>query len=158
MKTGHTEAAGYCLISSAKRGERRLLSVVLGTASDSRARAGVAQAAQLRLPVLRRRAALCQGPGGLQPQGLEGCVADGQGRLHQRFHLAVPKGFGPKVQAELVSQQPLMAPVALGQTVGTMKVSVDGKLYGEFPVLAIEAVPQAGIIGRAIDSVRLWFN
>ena len=51
-----------------------------------------------------------------------------------------------------------MAPVALGQTVGTMKVSVDGKLYGEFPVVAIEAVPQAGIIGRAIDSVRLWFN
>ena len=74
------------------------------------------------------------------------------------FVLAVPKGFGPKVQAELVSQQPLVAPVALGQTVGTMKVSVDGKLYGEFPVLAIEAVPQAGIIGRAIDSVRLWFN
>lgn len=74
------------------------------------------------------------------------------------FILAVPKGYGPKVKAELVSQQPLVAPVALGQVVGTMKVSIDGKPYGDYPVVAIEAVPVAGIFGRMIDTIRLWFN
>ncbi len=62
------------------------------------------------------------------------------------------------MQADLVSQQPLIAPISAGQTVGTMKVSVDGKPYGEFPVVALETVPQAGFIGRSIDSVRLWFK
>ena len=74
------------------------------------------------------------------------------------FVVSVPKGFAQKVQADLVSQQPLMAPVSAGQTIATLKLSVDGKPYGEYPVLALETVPQAGIIGRAIDSVRLWFN
>ncbi|MCB1932411.1 MAG: D-alanyl-D-alanine carboxypeptidase, partial [Candidatus Accumulibacter sp.] len=72
--------------------------------------------------------------------------------------IVVPKGFGPKVQTELVSQQPLLAPVTLGQPLATLKVSVDGKPYGEYPVLALEAVPAAGIVGRMIDTVRMWFN
>ena len=74
------------------------------------------------------------------------------------FILAVPKGFAPRLQTELVSQQPLMAPVSAGQTIATLKVSLDGKPYGEYPVVALEAVPVAGAIGRAIDSVRLWFK
>ncbi len=51
-----------------------------------------------------------------------------------------------------------MAPVSQGQVVGTMKVSIDGKPYGDYPVLAIEAVPVAGIFGRMSDTIRLWFN
>ncbi|MDQ5942298.1 MAG: hypothetical protein QG572_1113, partial [Pseudomonadota bacterium] len=62
------------------------------------------------------------------------------------------------VKADLVSQQPLIAPIDAGQVVGTMKVSVDGKPYGDYPIVTLEAVPQAGIVGRAIDSVKLWFN
>jgi D-alanyl-D-alanine carboxypeptidase (penicillin-binding protein 5/6) len=158
VKTGHTEAAGYCLISSAKRGPRRLLSVVLGTASDSvRAQEslkllnyGFQFYDAVQLYAKDQAVSNLKVWKGASPTVKAGFASD--------FVLAVPKGFGPKVQAELVSQQPLIAPVALGQTVGTMKVSVDGKLYGEFPVLAIEAVPQAGFFGRMIDSVRLWFN
>ena len=77
VKTGHTEGAGYCLISSSKRGPRRLRRC---------ARSGVAQAAQLRLPVLRCRAALCQGSVGVRPENLEGNGKNAQGRFHQRFH------------------------------------------------------------------------
>ena len=72
--------------------------------------------------------------------------------------IAVPKGFGPKIRSELVSQQPLIAPIALGQVLGTLKVSVDDKPYGDYPVLALEAVPVAGIVGRMVDTVRLWFK
>jgi D-alanyl-D-alanine carboxypeptidase (penicillin-binding protein 5/6) len=74
------------------------------------------------------------------------------------FILAVPKGSGPRVKAELVSQQPLIAPVTQGQVVGTMKVSIDGSPIGDYPVVAIEGVPAAGIFGRAFDTMRLWFN
>ena len=63
-----------------------------------------------------------------------------------------------KLQAQLVSEQPLMAPVKGGQTVATMKVSLDGKPYGEYPVVALDAVPVAGILGRGIDSIKLWFK
>jgi len=158
VKTGHTEAAGYCLISSAKRGPRRLLSVVLGTASD-------AVRAQESLKLLNfgfqfydavQLYAKDQAVSNLKVW--KGGSATLKAGFTNDFILAVPKGFASKVQADLVSQQPLIAPISAGQVVGTMKVSVDGKPYGDYPVVALENVPQAGIFGRAIDSVRLLFN
>ncbi|MBK9447288.1 MAG: D-alanyl-D-alanine carboxypeptidase [Betaproteobacteria bacterium] len=158
VKTGYTEAAGYCLISSAKRGPRRLLSVVLGTASDS-------VRAQESLKLLNYGFQFydaVQLYAGNQPASnlkvWKGASATVKVGFTSDFILAVPKGFGPKVKADLVSQQPLIAPIDAGQVVGTMKVSVDGKPYGDYPIVTLEAVPQAGIVGRAIDSVKLWFN
>ncbi|MFZ2854599.1 MAG: D-alanyl-D-alanine carboxypeptidase family protein [Rhodocyclaceae bacterium] len=158
VKTGHTDAAGYCLISSAKRGPRRLLAVVLGTSSDS-------VRAQESLKLLNygfqfydalQLYAKNQPVSSLKVwKGQESVVKAG---FASDFIVAVPKGYGPKVKAEFVSQQPLVAPVAQGQVVGTMKVSIDGKPHGEYPVLAIEGVPVAGIFGRMIDTIRLWFN
>ncbi|MCP5267463.1 MAG: D-alanyl-D-alanine carboxypeptidase [Zoogloeaceae bacterium] len=158
VKTGHTEAAGYCLVSSAQRGPRRLLSVVLGAASDN-------VRTQESLKLLNygfqfydavQLYAKDQTVSSLKVW--KGSAATVKAGFKSDFILSVPKGFGPKVQAELVSQQPLIAPVAAGQTVGTMKVSVDGKAYGEYPVVALEGVGQAGIIGRTIDAIRLMFN
>jgi D-alanyl-D-alanine carboxypeptidase (penicillin-binding protein 5/6) len=158
LKTGYTEAAGYCLISSAKRGPRRLISVVLGTASDS-------VRAQESLKLLNygfqfydavQLYAKDQAVSSLKVW--KGAASTVKAGFTSDFVVSVPKGFAQKVQADLVSQQPLMAPVSAGQTIATLKLSVDGKPYGEYPVLALETVPQAGIIGRAIDSVRLWFK
>ncbi len=158
VKTGHTDAAGYCLISSAKRGPRRLLSIVLGTASD-------AVRAQESLKLLNYGfqfydAVLLYAKN--QPvsslkvwKGAQSTVKAG---FANDFMIAVPKGFEQRIAVELASQQPLMAPVTQGQTIGTLKISLDGKPYGEYPVTAIEAVPVASIFGRMIDSVRLWFN
>ena len=158
VKTGHTEAAGYCLISSAKRGPRRLVSVLLGAASD-----GVR--AQESLKLLNygfqfyeavRLYTKDQAVSNLKVwKGASPTVKAG---FQNDFVISIPKGFSPRLTTELVSKQPLMAPVAAGQVVGTMKVSVDGKPYGEYPVLTIEAVPAAGFFGRTIDTVRLWFN
>ena len=158
MKTGHTEAAGYCLISSAKRGQRRLLSVVLGAASD-------AVRAQESLKLLNfgyqfydavQLYAKDQAVSSLKVwKGTEKTVNAG---FTHDFILAVPKGYAPRLKSELVAQQPLIAPVTAGQVVGTMKVSLDGKPFGEYPVVAVTAVPVAGIFGRAIDTMRLWFN
>jgi serine-type D-Ala-D-Ala carboxypeptidase (penicillin-binding protein 5/6) len=74
------------------------------------------------------------------------------------FIVAVPKGQASKIQAQLVTQQPLMAPVQSGQTIGTLKLTLEGKPYGEYPVTSLENVPVAGIFGRAVDSVKLWFD
>ena len=158
VKTGHTEAAGYCLISSAKRGDRRLLSIVLGTASD-------AVRAQESLKLLNygfqfyeavRLYAKDQAVSNLKVwKGSSPTVKAG---FQNDFVISIPKGFSSRLTTEMVSQQPLMAPVAAGQPIGTLKVLLDGKPFGEYPVVAVESVPVAGIFGRAIDSIRLWFN
>ncbi len=158
VKTGYTEAAGYCLISSAKRGPRRLLAIVLGAASD-----GVRAQESLKLLNFGfqfydavQLYAKQQAVSNLKVwKGSEATVKAG---FSHDFILAVPKGFAPRLKAELVSQQPLIAPVSAGQMVGTMKVSLDGKPFGDYPVMAIEGVPVANIFGRAVDTVRLWFN
>ena len=158
VKTGHTDAAGYCLISSSKRGQRRLLSIVLGAASD-----GVRTQESLKLLNYGFQfydAVQLYAKG--QPvsnlkvwKGAQGTVKAG---FANDFIVAVPKGYEQRLKAELVSQQPLIAPVTQGQVIATLKVSLDGKPYGEYPVTAIEAVPVAGVVGRMIDAVRLWFN
>ena len=158
VKTGHTDAAGYCLISSAKRDTRRLISVVLGTKSD-------AVRTQESLKLLNFG---FQAYDAVKLYAKDDAVANlpvwkGQAKtlkagFTEDFIMVVPKGYGPRIKSELQSQQPLIAPVAQGQVVGTMKVSIDGKPYGDFPVVAIDGVPVAGIFGRAIDTIRLWFN
>lgn len=158
VKTGHTEAAGYCLIASAKRGPRRLLSVVLGTASES-------VRAQESLKLLNfgfqfyDTVALYKKGDAVQSvrvwKGEQNTVKAG---FTDEFLVSVPKGQSQKLKAELVSRQPLLAPVIQGSQIGTLKLTLDDKPYGEYPVVALETVPAAGIFGRAWDSLRLLLH
>ncbi|HKY02678.1 MAG TPA: D-alanyl-D-alanine carboxypeptidase family protein [Burkholderiales bacterium] len=158
VKTGHTEAAGYCLVASAKRGERRLISVVLGTASDS-ARARESQKLLNygfqfydSVPVYRKAQTIST----LKVwKGAEESLHAG---VERDLFLTLPRGDAQRLKAELVSQQPLVAPVAAGQKVGIVRLSLDGKPMGEYPVVANEEVPVAGFFGRVADTVRLWFK
>ncbi len=158
MKTGHTETAGWCLIASAKRGERRLLSVVLGAASDA-ARASesekllnygfqafdTVQLYQSGKPVQSLRVW----------KGAEASVAAG---FFADQYLALPKGKAPALQLTMTASEPLVAPVVQGQRVGTVKVALEGRTLAELPMVALADVPEAGILGRAWDTVRLWFK
>ena len=158
VKTGHTESAGYCLIASARRGERRLVSVVIGTASDSlRAREsqkllnfGFQSYEGLRL--YQKGDAIGKLPvwKGSERELKAGVAAD--------LYATVPRGTADQLQAELVSQQPLIAPLEAGQRVATLRVSHEGKPLGEYPVVALENVAVAGFFARTWDSVRLWFR
>jgi D-alanyl-D-alanine carboxypeptidase (penicillin-binding protein 5/6) len=158
IKTGHTENAGYCLVASAKRGNRRMLSVVLGAASDS-ARAiesqkllnhGFQYYDTVRLYEKGQQLSLLD-----VWKGAEGKVKAG---FDRDLFLTVPKGDADKVKASLVSQQPIIAPVSLGQQIAALHVTVDGRQLPDIPVLALEAVGVAGPIGRAWDTLRLWFK
>jgi D-alanyl-D-alanine carboxypeptidase (penicillin-binding protein 5/6) len=158
VKTGHTESAGYCLIASARRGERRLVSVVIGTASDGlRAREsqkllnfGFQSYEGLRL--YQKGDAIGKLPvwKGSERELKAGVAAD--------LYVTVPRGTADQLQAELVSQQPLIAPLEAGQRVATLRVSHEGKPLGEYPVVALENVAVAGFFARTWDSVRLWFR
>jgi len=158
VKTGHTESAGYCLIASAKRGARRLLSVVLGAPTD-RLRA---QESQRLLNFgfqyydgvrLFRKG---EPVGTLQVwKGSESGLKAG---LSEDLFVTIPRGASDGLRAELVSQQPLVAPLAEGQRVATLRVSLEGQPLGEYPVVALENVAVAGVFRRAWDSARLWFK
>jgi D-alanyl-D-alanine carboxypeptidase (penicillin-binding protein 5/6) len=158
MKTGHTEAAGWCLIASAKRGQRRLLSVVLGAASDT-ARASESQKllnygfqAFDTVQLYQAGQAISQ----LRVwKGEANQVPAGLGADH---FLTVPKGKADKLAVEMTAAEPLTAPVAKGQRVGTLRVALDGKQAAEFPLVALEEVGPANMFGRAWDTVRLWFK
>ena len=157
-KTGHTDAAGYCLISSSKRGPRRLLSVVLGAASDNVRTQESLKLLNYGFQFYDAVQVYAKDQAVSNLKVWKGTAPTAKAGFTHDFILAIPKGYGPRLKTELVSQQPLMAPVAAGQVVGTLKVSLDGKPYGDYPVIAIEAVPVAGFFGRMIDTVRLWFN
>lgn len=157
MKTGFTEAAGYCLIASSKRGPRRLISVVLGTASDN-ARAvesqkllewGYGAFDAVRLYEKNQPLAQLRIYKGSETQLPIGFAND--------LVLAVPKGQSDKIKADLVAQS-LIAPIASGARVGTVRVSVGGTPYGEYPAVALKPIPLAGFLGRIPDTVRLWFQ
>lgn len=158
LKTGHSNAAGYCLIATAKRGPRRLISVVLGTASEeARARDSLNL---LNWGYTAFEAVKLYGKGQAISQlkvfrGVQNQVGAG---FAEDFVISVPRGMADKVSAELVSRQPLIAPIAAGSAVGTLKLTVGGQPWGEFPVVAQEAVPVAGFFGRLWDDIRLFFQ
>jgi D-alanyl-D-alanine carboxypeptidase (penicillin-binding protein 5/6) len=158
MKTGFTDAAGYCLIASAKRGPRRLLSVVLGAASEN-SRATESQKL-LNFGFLNYDGVKLYDKG-QSISSLEvwkGSTREVKAGFDRELYVTLPKGQSDKVKATLLSQKPLLAPIALGQKIGTMKVTVDGRDIAEVPVVALEAVEGAGVFGRAYDTVRLWFT
>ena len=158
MKTGYTENAGYCLITSARRENRRLISVVLGTASES-ARAIESQKLlnygfqfydTVRLYEKNQPVATLQVWKGAANIVKAGFISD--------LYLTLPKGEVEKLKANVESMQPLLAPISAGQRVGTVKIMLDGKPYRELPVVALEDVPVAGMLGRGWDSIRLLFK
>ena len=158
MKTGYTENAGYCLITSAKRGSARLISIVLGTDSET-ARAVESQRLlnfgfqfydSLRIYEKNQTVATLPVWKGADDKVKAGFAND--------LYLSLPKGQADKLKASIESLQPLLAPIDKGQRIGTMKLVLDGRPYREMPVVALETVPVAGMFGRAWDSLRLLFK
>ena len=167
MKTGFTDAAGYCLVASAARdypnlgagNKRRLLSVVLGAASRE-ARANESQKLlnwgyQAFDPVRLFDA----GKAIATPEVWKGRERQAKLGSDLAVVIAVPRGEADKLQTRVERTEPLVAPLAKGQRVGTLKVATAaGAPVAEVPLVVLEAVEQAGLIGRAWDSIRLWIK
>ncbi len=158
VKTGHTEAAGWCLIASALRGDRRVLAVVLGANSDA-ARAAEAQKLlnwgfqafdTVQLYQSGKQVAALRVWKGAVPEVPAGFLAD--------RYLTLPKGKSDKLTLTMQAEEPLVAPVTRAQRVGTVKVALEGKPMAEFPLIALEDVAPASFFGRLWDTIRLWFR
>lgn len=155
VKTGHTEAAGYCLISSAIRDKRRLISVVLGTTSDA-ARAAESQKLlnygyqnfdTVRLYEAQQAATT--------PRVWKGTLNNVKAGFLAGLYVTVPKGQAANLKAKVESVQPLLAPLRIGQPIATLKLELNGKPYHTLPLVALEDVPVTGILGRTWDALRL---
>jgi D-alanyl-D-alanine carboxypeptidase (penicillin-binding protein 5/6) len=176
LKTGYTDAAGYCLIATANRqfanlgkagaaagsanttGGRRLLTIVLGAASEN-ARANEAQkllnwgyTAYEAVKLFDANQAV------VSPAVWKGKSPEVKLGRSQAIVVAVPAGQAAKIKTEVIRPDPLVAPFTKGQAIGTLKVTSGEQVLVETPLVALEAVEQAGILGRTWDAVRLWIK
>ncbi len=167
LKTGHTEAAGYCIIATAQRefphlgpdgapGPRRLMVVVLGAGSEN-ARATEAQkllnwgyGAFETVKLFEANQAV------LTPRVWKGSAAQVRLGRPQAVVVTVPAGLAGRLRVQAVRPDPLVAPVRKGQAVGTLKIIEGERTLSEIPLLALEAVDEAGLLGQAWDAFRLW--
>jgi D-alanyl-D-alanine carboxypeptidase (penicillin-binding protein 5/6) len=165
MKTGRTNAAGWCLVATAVRdtgappgSKRRLVSVVLGAGSDE---ARAAESAKLLDWGFNQWEAVRL----FEPSQALATVRVWKGQANEArlgvagaLVVSVPKGDGGKLQSALTRTEPLLAPLAAGQTVGTVKVTLGAATVTSVPLVALQEVPAAGWLGRSWDSLRLQFK
>ena len=157
LKTGHTDAAGYCLVARAQW--RRPASPDHGGGGrgiGKTAHQGKPRVAGMGLPGVQYRQALRQGQPVAMPEVWKGQADSLKAGFARDLYVTVPAGA--KVEPVWAPREPLVAPIAAQAEVGELRVMVDGKPARQFPVLALEPVEQAGFAGRAWDSIRLWWR
>lgn len=185
LKTGYTEAAGYCMVATANRqfpnlapsfttnaagssgavgntaasGGRRLLSIVLGTVNEN-ARANESQKLLNWGYTAYQAVKLFDANQAVSTatvwKGKTSSVKLGQ--FQQAIVVAVPSGNVGKLKTEVIRTEPLIAPITRGQQVGILKTSIGNEVLVEVPLVALDGVEQTGILGRAWDAVRLWIR
>lgn len=169
LKTGHTDAAGYCLIATAKRdfaglgmgtavGSRRMLAIVLGTSSENERANEAQKLLNWGYTAFEAVKLFDAGQAVATPKIWKG--ADNTLRLGQpnAIVIALPTGSASRIKTSIARPEPLLAPINKGQQVGILKVSLGEQTALEIPLHALEAVQQAGLLGRAWDAIRLWIK
>jgi serine-type D-Ala-D-Ala carboxypeptidase (penicillin-binding protein 5/6) len=156
VKTGRTDAAGFCLVASAKRGERRLISVVMGTSSET-ARAIESQRLLNHGFQNFEVAKLFQNAQAVGTYRIwKGVEQEVKGVVQGGVTVSVPKGRSDSLKAEVERTQPLIAPLTAGQKIGVVRIKLDDKVIAERPLIAEKAITEAGFIGRTWDTLQLW--
>jgi len=157
VKTGHTQAAGYCLVASAEKDDTRLISVVMGT-RDEQARAAESQKLLNYGFRYFETVNLYQAGASLKRvrvwSGLHETLEVG---LDEAVVLTVPRGAREQLKAEIELLPVIEAPVTQGQSLGTLVLSMDDDVLIERPVVALNAVQQAGFFASLLDDIQLMF-
>ena len=155
MKTGHTETAGYCLIASAKREGIRRISVVLGAPSDSARATESQKLLNYGFQYFDSKLVYKKGQSISQFKVWKGNENQVASTVADDLCVTLPKGEYANVKAVMSSTQPLIAPIKKGQVIGSVKFTLDGKTIEERSLVASKAIDGAGILGRALDSIKL---
>ncbi|WP_086481324.1 D-alanyl-D-alanine carboxypeptidase family protein [Oceanospirillum sanctuarii] len=157
LKTGHTDEAGYCLVSSAKRGDMRLISVVMGTSSEE-ARARESQ--KLLAYGFRYFETLKPYSAGdvlNEPKVWGGQQEDVKLGIRDDLDITIPRGQAKRLTAKLNVNKVIKAPISEGQKMGVLQISLDDEILAERPLIALESVEQGGFFKRLWDSIVLFF-
>ena len=163
LKAAHTATAGYCLVATAKRdfpnvGPRRLLSIVLGAESEN-ARANESQKLlNWGYSAFDAVKLFDAGQAVSTPRVWKGQAAEVRLGSGRPIVVAVPAGSAAQLTTQVSRPDPIVAPITRGQTLGVLKVSKGADPLLDVPLVALDAVDQAGIFGRAWDAIRLWIK
>jgi serine-type D-Ala-D-Ala carboxypeptidase (penicillin-binding protein 5/6) len=158
MKTGHTDAAGYCLVSTAQRGDRRVISVLVGAESEATRAEESLKLLNWAFQNFDTVKLVDAGQAALEARVWEGTTEMAKLGTAQAIWLTIPRGKTGEV--ELVAQRPdpLLAPLASGERVGTLTLTVDGEPLRVLPLDVLASVERAGFFGRVIDQIKLWLQ
>ena len=158
LKTGYTKAAGYCLVASAKRNNRRLISIILGAKSNS---VRIKESQRLlnygflsydTVRVFRKKQEVATIK---LWKGQQKILRTG---FNHDLYFSLPKGQASKLKASMEYKQPLIAPINVGQEVGVVKFIFDGKKMGKYPLIALESVEESSFFSRMWDEILLLAN
>lgn len=156
LKTGHTEAAGYCLASSAKDQGMRLISVVMGSASEQ-SRASESQSLlSYGFRFFETLQLYRSGDQLTEAQVWKGEIDQVQLGVAEDVFVTIPRGRYDDLEATLHLQETILAPITQGQELGRVSVELDGAIVADLGLLALGEVPEAGFFGRTWDGLVLW--
>jgi len=158
MKTGFTESAGFCLVATAQRDERRLISVVIDAGSDNGRTSESQSLLNYGYENFDTIMLFSKGQAVHEIPVWKGSAESLPAGFADDFFVTVPKGLTKKLQAKLESMQPLLAPVDAGQRIGMLRLTFDGNPYGDYSVIALKSVSVANVFVRAWHSLRLLLN
>jgi D-alanyl-D-alanine carboxypeptidase (penicillin-binding protein 5/6) len=158
MKTGHTSSAGYCLISTAKRDDTRLIAVVMGSASE-RARADESQALlNFGFRNFEHHTIFTAGQLLREWPVYKGEADQVRLGVAEAVTMLVPRGHIESLRSETEQPSTLIAPIAKGQTIGRVRVMVNDQVLLDQPMVALDEVPAGGLFRRSIDTIKLWWE
>jgi D-alanyl-D-alanine carboxypeptidase (penicillin-binding protein 5/6) len=158
IKTGHHSGAGYCLMSSAQRGDQRLIAVVMGSTSEK-------QRAEDSLALLNWGFRFYEthrlydvGKVIASQRVWKGKSKEVQLGVAQPLLVSVPRGKYEQLKPTMDVPKKLAAPIAAGQAIGTVTVKLEGKVVSQAPLVAVTAVEEAGFFKRLWDSFWMWWE
>lgn len=155
VKTGHTQAAGYCLVSSAIRDKTRLIAVVLGAKNEAMRASESQRLLNYGFQFFESTLVYSKSQAISAIPVYKGFTKTVTATVANDLYLSLPKGDYSRVKASMTSKQPLIAPVKEGQAVGKITFSLDGKVINEQTLVASTAIDPAGFFGRIVDSIKL---
>jgi D-alanyl-D-alanine carboxypeptidase (penicillin-binding protein 5/6) len=158
LKTGHSNAAGYCLTATAKRGPRRLISVVLGTVSDNARSDDSLKLLNWGFQAFDTVRLYEKGQAIAQLDVFKGAAKTVGVGFAEDFVVSLPKGLANKANVSMEKVPRLIAPIPAAAPVASIKLTVDGQPLGDFPIVTLQEVPLGGFVSRTWDSLRLYWQ
>jgi D-alanyl-D-alanine carboxypeptidase (penicillin-binding protein 5/6) len=158
LKTGHTDEAGYCLVASAQRDGMRLISVVMGTTSESARATESQKLLSYGFRYYETKSLYNGGETISTPRVWLGKSTEVTLGVGEAVKLMLPRGRADDLQANMEIQQVIKAPIEAGQVLGKLTLTLDDEQVAEVPVVALQSVEQAGFFARLIDNIKLFFR